>query len=81
MPKAVHPVDTGGSALVLEAAQLLGSPVFLGHHWFTGHPVIESPKIAVLDWSAAGGGKLVAYRWDGEDTVSNDKLVWVEAAG
>jgi hypothetical protein len=65
----------------LRMTEVTGSPVFLGHHWFTGHPVIESPKIAVLDWSAAGGGKLVAYRWDGEDALSNDKLAWVEAVG
>lgn len=54
-----------------------GSPVFVGHHWFNGHPAIESPKLACLDFSAAGGGPLVAYRWDGEATLSNDKLVWV----
>ena len=53
-----------------------GSPVFVGHHWFNGHPAIESPKIACLDWSAGKGGKLVAYRWDGEQELSNDKLVW-----
>jgi hypothetical protein len=54
-----------------------GPPVFIGHHWFDGHPAIESPKLACLDWSAAKGGKLVGYRWDGEAELSNDKLVWV----
>jgi hypothetical protein len=55
-----------------------GAPVFLGHHWFNGpHPAIESPKVAVLDWSVAKGGRLVAYRWDGEQRLSNDKLAWV----
>ena len=54
-----------------------GSPVFVGHHWFTGDPAVESSKIACLDWSAGKGGKLVAYRWDGEQELSNDKLVWV----
>lgn len=54
-----------------------GAPVFVGHHWFSGHPAVESPKIACLDWSAAASnGKLVAYRWDGEQELSNDKLVW-----
>lgn len=54
-----------------------GAPVFVGHHWFSGHPAIETPKLAVLDWSVARGGRLVAYRWDGEETLSNDKLEWV----
>ncbi len=56
-----------------------GSPVFVGHHWFSGHPVIESEKLACLDWSAAKGGPLVAYRWDGEQVLSNMKLTWVGA--
>lgn len=52
-----------------------GSPVFVGHHWFWGHPTIESPKLACLDWSAAKGGPLVGYRWDGETHLTNEKLV------
>lgn len=57
-----------------------GAPVFIGHHWFGGPaPVIESPKLACLDWSAGKDGPLVAYRWDGEDLLSNDKLLWVGA--
>mgnify|MGYP001235101034 CR=1 FL=1 len=53
-----------------------GSPVFVGHHWFTGDPKVESPKFACLDWSAAKGGPLVGYRWDGETHLGNEKLVW-----
>lgn len=63
------------AGLVISAIE--GSPILVGHHWFTGHPVIESPKLACLDWSAAKNGPLVAYRWDGEDELSNDKLCWV----
>jgi len=38
--------------------------------------------VACLDYSVAGksGGKLVAYRWDGEQALSNDKFVYVETA-
>ncbi len=61
----------------LVIARIEGTPVFVGHHWFSGHPLIESPKLACLDWSAAAGGPLVAYRWDGESELSNDKLAWV----
>jgi len=52
-----------------------GSPILFGHYWFNGVPVIESPKVACLDWSAAAKGPLVAYRWDGEGELSNQKLV------
>lgn len=62
------------SELVISAIE--GSPIFVGHHWFTGHPKIESPKLACLDWSAAKEGPLVAYRWDGEEELRNDNLVW-----
>ncbi|WP_374356427.1 metallophosphoesterase [Limnohabitans sp.] len=60
--------------LVISAIE--GSPIFVSHHWFTGHPKIEGPKLACLDWSAAREGPLVAYRWDGEDDLSNDNLIW-----
>jgi hypothetical protein len=54
-----------------------GSPVFLGHHWFSGFPKIETPKLAVLDYSAGKGGPLVTYRWQGEEKLSNENFVWV----
>lgn len=43
-----------------------GAPIVFGHHWFSGPVRIETPKVACVDWSAARGGPLVAYRWDGE---------------
>ncbi len=50
-----------------------GSPILFGHHWFNGTPVIETPKVACLDWSAAKTGcPLVAYRWNGESVLTND---------
>jgi hypothetical protein len=55
-----------------------GVPTFLGHYWLTGAPVIQNAKTAVLDYSAALKGPLVAYRWDGEDLLSNENLVWVK---
>lgn len=41
-------------------------PVFVGHYWFVGTPTIQTPRVAVLDYSAANSGPLVAYRWEGE---------------
>jgi hypothetical protein len=54
-----------------------GSPIFLGHYWFNANLSVETSKVAVLDWSAAHKGPLVAYRWDGEQHLSNDKFVSV----
>jgi Calcineurin-like phosphoesterase len=56
-------------------AEVTGPPIFFGHYWFSGSPVLESPKVACLDWSAAAKGPLVAYRWDGEVELSNEKFV------
>lgn len=50
-------------------------PVFFGHYWFTGDPKVVMPNMVCLDYSAAKDGYLVAYRWDGEKTLSNDKFI------
>ena len=52
-------------------------PTFVGHYWLTGTPGVQNATTAVLDFGAAIEGPLVAYRWDGESVLSNDKLVWV----
>lgn len=62
---------------VVRLCEVEGAPIFIGHHWFSGEPGIETPKVACLDWSAAKDGPLVAYRWAGEDTLINENLVWI----
>ena len=54
-----------------------GKPVFVGHYWLTCAPALLSDKVACVDYSVAKGGKLVAYRWDGESTLDASKLHWV----
>lgn len=54
-----------------------GKPVFVGHYWLTGTPRLLSDKVACLDYSIAKGGKLVAYRWDGEPVLDPSKLHWI----
>lgn len=54
-------------------------PVFLGHYWMEGTPEPLAPNIACLDYSVARpGGKLVAYRWDGEQALAHDKFIAAE---
>jgi len=52
-----------------------GAPIFVGHYWFEGKVTLESDKVAILDWSAARDGPLVAYRWEGEQSLVNDHFV------
>lgn len=52
--------------------------VFLGHYWLEGNPEPLARNIACLDYSVAKpGGSLVAYRWDGEETIDVGKFVSV----
>jgi hypothetical protein len=54
-------------------------PVFLGHYWMEGEPVTLAENIACLDYSVAKpGGKLVAYRWNGERRLLQQAFVSVE---
>lgn len=54
-------------------------PVFLGHYWMTGEPKPLADNIACVDFSVAHpDGKLVAYRWDGEKTLTSDKFISVD---
>jgi hypothetical protein len=44
-----------------------------------GEPAPLARNVACLDYSVAKpGGKLVAYRWDGESRLEPDRFVWVE---
>lgn len=52
-------------------------PVFNGHYWLMGEPTILRSNVCCLDYAVAKGGKLVSYRWDGEQTLSNDNFVFV----
>jgi hypothetical protein len=53
-------------------------PVFIGHYWMEGAPQPLAPNIACLDYSVAKpGGKLVAYRWDGEQAIDPGGFIWV----
>jgi hypothetical protein len=45
-------------------------PIFFGHYGLTGNPTTLSPRLACVDYSAAHGGPLVAYRWDGESSLN-----------
>ena len=57
-------------------------PVFFGHYWLTGFPELIRNNVCCLDYSVAGyrgDGRLVAYRFDGEQKLDASKFVWVDA--
>jgi len=52
-------------------------PVFIGHYWLNGTPTPLADNIACLDYSVAKHGKLVAYRWSGEQALSTDNFCYI----
>jgi len=54
-------------------------PVLFGHYWMPGElePVPLAANAACLDYSVARGGRLCAYRWNGESTLRADAFVSV----
>ena len=54
-----------------------GKPTFIGHYWLTGAPALLSPTTACVDYSVAKGGRLVAYRWNGEAELHESNFIWV----
>ncbi len=54
-------------------------PTFIGHYWFDPKGPIQpaARRVACVDYSAAKGGPLTAYRFNGEDELSAEGFVWV----
>ena len=73
VPQEIHELDFYGEN---------ERPVFFGHYWLTGFPELIRDNVCCLDYSVAGyrgDGRLVAYRFDGEQKLDNRKFVSVEA--
>ena len=49
-------------------------PVIFGHYWWSAKQGITSDRALCVDFSIAKQGELVAYRWDGEQALSEDKI-------
>ena len=73
VPQKIHELDFYGEN---------ERPVFFGHYWLTGLPELIRNNVCCLDYSVAGyrgDGRLVAYRFDGEQKLDANKFVWVDA--
>ncbi|WJW75557.1 metallophosphoesterase [Thiohalobacter sp. IOR34] len=72
------PEDDIGTEHLLEYAHD-EPPLFFGHYWLEGELGPLTNNIACVDYSVAKpGGRLVAYRWNGERVLSKDRFVWVD---
>lgn len=49
--------------LIQQAYPATAKPVFFGHYWLTGDPILQAPNALCLDYSAGKDGPLLAYRW------------------
>jgi Calcineurin-like phosphoesterase len=57
---------------------ITAKPVFVGHYWLSAHrPEVLAENVACLDFSVANGGFLCAYRWRGEQKLTNTHFAWV----
>lgn len=49
-------------------------PVFFGHYWLTGAPLLQAANALCLDYSAGRDGPLVTYRHESGAPLSLDRL-------
>ena len=77
------PADLPESDLPGEIARTYpegASPVFFGHYWMTGAPVVQAPNAMCLDYSAGVDGPLVTYEWRSGDREILPERVKVHGA-
>jgi hypothetical protein len=60
-----------------QAPAIPGPPLFFGHYCLEARPAPAAPQLACVDYGAADGGKLVAYRWEGEPALRKTHFIWV----
>jgi hypothetical protein len=59
------------AAFVAQTYPLHARPVFFGHYWLDGDPVLQAPNALCLDYSAGNDGPLVTYEFHpGEPALS-----------
>ncbi|MCX6162155.1 MAG: metallophosphoesterase [Ignavibacteriae bacterium] len=51
-------------------------PVFFGHYWLEGKPWLFRNNVCCLDYSVAKGGKLAAYRFNGEEILDSNNFTF-----
>ena len=75
VPRDIIPNDTQISTNIYPSNS---PPLFFGHYWLEGEPTLLAGNVACLDYSVAAQGALVAYRWEGEKTLSPSRFVRID---
>lgn len=57
--------------------QVKDKKIFFGHYRLKGEPSLYRNNICCLDYSVAEGGKLLAYRFNGENRLDESNLIYV----
>lgn len=71
---AQYAIDINFDSLKIKTTHL---PVFFGHYNLQGFPYLTNSTKCCLDFGGAKGGYLTAYRWDGEDILDANKIIYV----
>jgi len=69
-----HPLPEG---IPLGTNECGAVPVFIGHYWMSGAPRPLGSNVVCVDYGAGKDGPLCAYRWDGEKSLSADRIIAV----
>ena len=69
LPNGGLPADV--SAMVCPEA---ANPVFFGHYWLTGQPVLQAPNALCLDYSVGRDGPLVSCTMEGGSRLTLEKI-------
>jgi Calcineurin-like phosphoesterase len=49
-------------------------PIFFGHYWLTGKPVLQAPNALCLDYSAGADGPLMSYCMDKDNRLALEDI-------
>lgn len=58
------PQTTAPDAVLAASYDSAAKPVFCGHYWLSGAPVLQAPNVLCLDYSAGRDGPLLSYSWE-----------------
>lgn len=58
--------------------QMDAPPVFVGHYCMNGFHPIPVPNVCCVDACVAAGGRLAAYRWEGEQHLDVKNMVYAD---
>jgi hypothetical protein len=69
------PQTAAPDAVLAASYDPAAKPVFCGHYWLSGAPVLQAPNVLCLDYSAGRDGPLVSYSWEpGSDIIELEAL-------